>query len=657
MKRLLSLLLSIIIMLTSFAVLGLTQTSAATYAKIPALPISRVYQPYYDENGLCYWSSMATVQGYCLGTYTYGGVTTNYRKAGTDYNYLDRADAITKMFKDSANGYANNANNLTKYYPVKMTRVTDGIGKNTATYQKIYNQLAQGKPVIVYTGTHASVVIAYNGSTTTLQPSGFTVMEIKKDKTSSGAYWWVNSATHYSNHANKPMIDSASLSTNEKSYMCCYVNLESWISYCGNKLQEICYPTNAVTTTSTFSFNANGGEGSMSTMTVKYGATINIPACSFTRDGYTFAGYNVYRVSDKTWYCNGSRWQTSQAIIDNNYEKKTYLPGESYGFSTEWVRDGGVIGGEFIFYPIWKPVSTTLDFYENSSGTNYMATINTDTYKDNYQSRNTGVYTVEAENSVLKIVGKSAGSVGSDLLFKTHTNKSPNYNFNAGDSKAMTLTFKAKSSVDGAKMYFRWGYTSDKQYVTLSTEWKEYTVDMSKQINDGAHIHPFFDKTGTFYISDIVMKDNGASDPTGEETGQLLYSKEYTVGTSYKNLPTPVRQGYVFKGWYTSKFGGTKITESTSVFEGHTAVYARWEKAESGILMGDVDLSGTINVKDATMIQKAVAGILALSVRQNFAANVITTDNLNVRDATAIQKWCAGMNTGEAVINVTVSYA
>lgn len=647
MKRTLSLLLSIIIMLTSFAVLGVAEASAATYSKIPALPITRVYQPDYDTNGMCYWASMATVQGYCLGTYTYEGVTTNYRVPGKDYDYLKRSDAITKYFEDHANGYANAATNL-KNNPIKMTRVTSGIGKNAATYQKIYEQLAQGKPVIVYTGTHASVVIAYNGSATTLQPAGFTVLEVKKD-----GNWWSNSANYYTKHANSPQVDS-----NKGSYMSCYVNLESWISYCGNKLQEICYPTNAVTTTSTFSFNANGGEGSMAAMKVKYGDTITIPANSFTRFGYTFAGYNVYRVSDKTWYCNGARWQNSQAIIDNNYVKKTYLPGENYGFSTEWIRDGGVAGGEFIFHPVWKPVATALDFYGNFSDTNYMATINADTYKDNYQSRNTMVYTVGVEGSALKIVGKSAGSVGSDLLFKTHTNKSPNYSFNAGDNKPLTLTFKAKSSVAGANMYIRWGYTSDTQFITLSTEWKEYSVDMTKQTNDGANFHPYFDKAGTFYISDIVMKDSGAPAPTGNETGEMLYSREYSIGSNYYNLPTPVRQGYVFKGWYTSKFGGTQITASTPVFEGHTAVYARWEKTTAeGILMGDTDLSGAVNVKDATMIQKAVAGILTLSLRQNFAANVITSDTLNVRDATGIQKWCAGIDTGEVVVNVTVSYS
>lgn len=654
-KSFLSLTLSLVLILCGLFAFGIADTSAASYPKIPALQISRVYQPYYDTSGLCYWSSMATVQGYCLGTYTYGGVTTNYRVAGTDYNYLDRSDAITKMFKDSANGYANNANNLTNYYPVKMTRVTDGIGKNTSTYQQIYNQLAQGKPVIVYTGTHASVVIAYNGSTTTLQPSGFTVMEIKKDKTSSGMYWWVNSATHYNNHANSPMIDSASLSTNGKNYMCCYVNLESWISYCGNKLQEICYPTNAVNTSSKFSFNANGGEGTMSAITVNYGGSFTIPQCNFTREGYTFEGYNVYRKADNTWY-GSARWQTNQATIDNQYTKRVYLPGESYSFSNEWIRDGGVVGGEYVFYPIWKPTEITHEFYANYSGTNYMASVDPATYADFYQSRNTSVYTVGVQNGdTLVITGASAGKTGSDLLFKTNTNKSPNYNFNAGDDRPFTLTFRAKASVDGAKMYFRWGYTSDTTSITLTTQWKEYTVDMTKQPNDGAHMHPYFDTAGTFCFTDFELVDTGADAPIMPDYLEISETRTYTAGKAYGTLPTPERLGYIFKGWYTQKSGGTKITETSIVPDAHTNLYAQWA-VDEGILMGDANMDKTVTIKDATAIQKHLAGLDALSTRAQTAANVITEDGVNIKDATAIQKWLAGLDTGDTVINSYVYY-
>ncbi len=653
-KSLLALFLTLVLTLTAFAGLGLFETSAASYPKIPALPISRVYQPHYDTNGICYWSSMATVQGYCLGSYTYKGVTTNYRKPGTDYNYLDRADAITKMFKDSANGYANDYNNLTKYYPVKMTRVLDGIGKNASTYQKIYNQLAQGKPVIVYTGTHASVVIAYNGSTTTLQPSGFTVLEIKKDKTSSGSYWWVNSATHYNNHANAPMIDSASLSTNKKNYMCCYVNLESWISYCGNKLQEICYPTNAVSTDCTFAFNANGGEGTMASFKATMGKEVTLPECTFTYEGHTCEGYTAYRRSDGKWHAAGRGWYTLQEIRDNGYELSVYNEGLKFTMNDSWTKNGGIVGDTFTLHPVWKPTKVTHDFYTNYSGTNYMADIDPANFNDFYQSRDLNVYQLSVtDGDTLVIKGAAAGKSGADMLFKTNTNKSPCYNQSASDNREMTLTFRAKSSVDGAKMYFRWGYTTDTQAVTLTTSWQEYTIDMSKQTYDGAHMHPYIDKAGTFYFTDFVLKDKDAPAPVMPDYLEISETRTYTPGKIYGTLPTASKPGYIFKGWYTQKTGGTKITETSIVPDAHTNLYAQWE-VDEGLLMGDADLDFSVTIKDATTIQKYLAGLETISVRAELAANVITEDDINIKDATAIQKWLAGLDAGTDCINTFI---
>lgn len=663
MKKLTSLILTLLITLTSFSVFGVAEVSAASYPKIPALQISRVYQP-PEDNKLCYWASMATVQGYCLSSYTYGGVTTNYRVPGQDYNYLKSTDAMTKYFSATAKGNAHDKDNLTKYYPVKMTLVTKGIGRNASTYQQIYNQLSQGKPVIVYTGTHASVIIGYSGSTSTLDPKGFTVMEIKKDKagTASG-YWWENSISYYNKHANSPQIDTNTLKTNGGKYLSCYVNLDSWISYCGGKLQEICYPTNAVRSDYTFSFATNGGTGSMPSIKTEMGKSVTFPKCTFTYDGYVCTGYYAQRKSDSKWHVAGVGWKTLQEILDQNLERSVYPEGLTFDMNNSWLGNGGVAGDTFTMVPVWKPLKTKLFFYGNYSDSNYMMTLKPDTYSNYYQSRNTSVYTLSTEangnDTILRITGTQAGAVGKDLLFKTQTNQSPNAGYCAGDNKAMQLSFRAKASVEGTKMYFRWGYTTDLTSVTLSTQWKDYTIDMNKQPNDGAHMHPFFDRAGTVYMTDFVLRDASASAPTEEETSDLLYTYEYNTGAPYGQLPTIQRKGYTFMGWYTSKLGGLKINKNTLVADSNTAVYARWTKTSDSagkITFGDTDLSGVITVKDATLIQKGLAGITELSQKQIFAGNVINRDDLNIKDATAVQKWCASMDSGSTIINSTTNY-
>jgi uncharacterized repeat protein (TIGR02543 family) len=50
-------------------------------------------------------------------------------------------------------------------------------------------------------------------------------------------------------------------------------------------------------------------------------------------------------------------------------------------------------------------------------------------------------------------------------------------------------------------------------------------------------------------------------------------------GAKYNTLPTPTRKGYKFKGWYTKKSGGSKITAASTVtIKKNTKLYARWKK-------------------------------------------------------------------------------
>lgn len=66
--------------------------------------------------------------------------------------------------------------------------------------------------------------------------------------------------------------------------------------------------------------------------------------------------------------------------------------------------------------------------------------------------------------------------------------------------------------------------------------------------------------------------------------------------------------------------------------------------------IGDVNASDSINVKDATAIQKHLASIIKLSDDSLTLADADMSGKVNVRDATAIQKWLANINI-EAPIN------
>ncbi|MDR0889413.1 MAG: InlB B-repeat-containing protein [Oscillospiraceae bacterium] len=52
-------------------------------------------------------------------------------------------------------------------------------------------------------------------------------------------------------------------------------------------------------------------------------------------------------------------------------------------------------------------------------------------------------------------------------------------------------------------------------------------------------------------------------------------SKDLVEGTPYGALPTPLREGYDFLGWFTEPAGGTQVGES-DIFEQEQTLYAQW---------------------------------------------------------------------------------
>jgi uncharacterized repeat protein (TIGR02543 family) len=56
-------------------------------------------------------------------------------------------------------------------------------------------------------------------------------------------------------------------------------------------------------------------------------------------------------------------------------------------------------------------------------------------------------------------------------------------------------------------------------------------------------------------------------------------SKTVTFGKKYGKLPSPTKKNYKFKGWYTKKKGGSKITSKSNVkIVKKTTLYAQWKK-------------------------------------------------------------------------------
>ena len=90
------------------------------------------------------------------------------------------------------------------------------------------------------------------------------------------------------------------------------------------------------------------------------------------------------------------------------------------------------------------------------------------------------------------------------------------------------------------------------------------------------------DQISSKLITDVIQVDNsytGTLDPQG---GEVNYEDIVVIkGRKYGYLPTPIKEGTTFLGWYTEASGGEQITEHT-IFQGTSdfTLYARWQSSQ-----------------------------------------------------------------------------
>lgn len=95
---------------------------------------------------------------------------------------------------------------------------------------------------------------------------------------------------------------------------------------------------------------------------------------------------------------------------------------------------------------------------------------------------------------------------------------------------------------------------------------------------DGEYYNLYLINTGDEVT--ITFDPNGGTLNAGDETKAVQHNG------IYGEMPTPIRSGYHFDGWYTEKNGGSKVDANTSVTtkEAHM-LYARWSEAKFNITL------------------------------------------------------------------------
>lgn len=147
------------------------------------------------------------------------------------------------------------------------------------------------------------------------------------------------------------------------------------------------------------------------------------------------------------------------------------------------------------------------------------------------------------------------------------------------------------------------------------------------------------------------------TDPT-ETTSESTVVTDPTEGTNESTVATDPTEATTESAVVTDPTEATTestvVTDSTEPTTGDEKPSDSTEPSTSddtkpvvynGIL-GDVNGDGKVNIKDATMIQKAAAKIIELTDDEKLRADVNADNKNNVKDATAIQKYVAKIETG-----------
>lgn len=192
--------------------------------------------------------------------------------------------------------------------------------------------------------------------------------------------------------------------------------------------------------------------------------------------------------------------------------------------------------------------------------------------KDGYQfigwaeesDKNVVVYEDEAEILHNTEDGIALYAVWSPVTYRIVYNANGGY----GSMKGETVTY-GESIKLAASAYRRPGYTFH-GWSTDKTGGKVYKDQATVK-----NLLPY-EGTVTLYArwteNDVTITFN----PNGGTVGRT--SKVVGYGDTCGTLPTPVRDGYEFKGWFTSKSGKIQYTSSTVVdLEGSLTLYARWQ--------------------------------------------------------------------------------
>lgn len=361
-------------------------------------------------------------------------------------------------------------------------------------------------------------------------------------------------------------------------------------------------------TTYTVAYNANGGSGSMSTDSIKYGSSYYTKSNTFSRTGYVFNGWNER--SDGT----GTSWTS-------------YI-----GQAWTWTYTKSIT-----LYAQWKAKALTVVFHKNDGGTDETLT-QTFSYgvsgnKFGYNTNGTLAWAQTGQfaswdRTNYSLLGWSTNSSASTTQLATHAQVTDSWIEQNCSGATATIHLYGVWKLEGCT------HTIMARYQQADGSFSNYSEAFRDIVLVGDTVSWTFEETDEYEgqsISYIVRN-------VVNQTRYLdIYRKQYNIvynandgycapvtKTYYYNnnavritSSRPSRSGYRFLGWSTSFRASSSLYQAGDLFDTSIAddivLYAMWEKLERDIYMYD---SGRLVASEFIEIADAYTEKSTLFVKQ-----------------------------------------
>ena len=258
----------------------------------------------------------------------------------------------------------------------------------------------------------------------------------------------------------------------------------------------------------------------------------------------------------------------------------------------------------------------------------------------------------------MKFVGKNDG--GEDVYCYSISKDTPNIIFNNGSEQTIDITTGVEDNA---------GFYLDKNTGkwTVGT-WTNTTFKPSDADTASGTFTVKVDipSDGVYQMS-VIHSNQG--DPTagitaairsvyidGEDVGSLVFPAMSFEKQVSSHLRLELTKGqhevtikYDTENWFDRNMSQAHGEANNNVTY-HTVQFARTGDITpvtpgKTILLGDSDLDGTVNIRDASLIQKVTAFLETLDADGELASDVDGSGGVNIKDATYIQKHTAAIDT------------